>query len=148
MPWGTFAPPLYCASPSCWAGDTVESWCGCTSDTFCSEVMLPLPIALERNLAIHSHAISPSSPCGSRSANQIGFAASEETISSCTRTDVFYCYGSLRPADSMKPNRLRTARIARLRRSLHPYLFSPSTLVATESEKSGPLLLCAAGHST
>src|SRR5579871_2362859 len=100
MPWGTFAPPLYCASPSCWAGDTVEPWCGCTSDTFCSEVMLPLPIAQKRNLAIHSHAISPSSPCRPRSANQTGFAASEETISSCTRTDVFYCYGSLRPADS------------------------------------------------
>src|SRR5215469_15481614 len=40
---------LYCTSPSCGPADAGEPWYDCTSGTFCSEVMLPLPIALKRN---------------------------------------------------------------------------------------------------
>jgi len=63
--------------------------------------------------------------------NQTGIAASDETVSSCTRTDVFYCYfGWTEPVIY----RLRAARNAWQRRSLD---FFTLYLFATESDKFG-----------
>jgi hypothetical protein len=53
-----------------------------------------------------------SSPCKPRRMNQTGIAASEETVSSCTRTDVFYCIGYDRTSNlpaTRNPERLKAA---------------------------------------
>src|SRR5438034_6880750 len=49
--------------------------------------MLPLPIALERNYRFTPTPSAVSIPHGLRKRHGTGVAASEETVSSCTRTD-------------------------------------------------------------
>jgi hypothetical protein len=64
--------------------------------------------------------------------NQTGIAASEETVSSCTRTDVFYCYWlrtNQSSTDYAQPGSPDSG---------EPEFFT-LYLFATESDKFGPL---------
>jgi hypothetical protein len=62
--------------------------------------------------------------------NQTGIAASDETVSSCTRTDVFYCYlAAIEPV-------IYRLRAARTPDSGGPLVFT-LYLFATESDKFG-----------